>query len=194
MSLDLRLVRPVNPHVRGGAALAVALALGFVTWVVIRNDDDASSRSNAATTSAADGFVAAATAQRLRVFARAVGHPVFWAGPRRGVTYELTQTGEGRIYIRYLPRSVPIGERRRGFLLVATYPLPNAYDAVKSAAREDGGRALALKGGGLAVYNDAVPTNVYFAEPGSKYQVEVYHPNPRRARALVTSGRISPIR
>jgi hypothetical protein len=107
--------------------------------------------------------------------------------------YELTQTTDGRIYIRYLPPNVPIGDRRGKYLIVATYPLQNAYKAVQNATRESGAHKISLASGGLAVYNESSPSNVYFALPGSNVQVEVYAPDARTARTLVTSGRITPI-
>jgi hypothetical protein len=51
-----------------------------------------------------------------------------------------------------------------------------------------------LRGGGIAVYDSARPTSVYFAYPDSKVQVEVFDPNGRTARNLVASGRIVPIK
>jgi hypothetical protein len=107
---------------------------------------------------------------------------------------ELTQTASGRIYIRYLPLNVKIGDRRGRFLIVGTYPVPNAYQAIQKAAREPGAHRFTVRRGSLGVYNDSSPTNVYFAARGSNFQIEVYDPNPRRALALVRSGRIRPIR
>jgi hypothetical protein len=36
-----------------------------------------------------------------------VGHPVYWAGPRNGFSYELTSITNGRTFVRYLPSEVP---------------------------------------------------------------------------------------
>jgi hypothetical protein len=182
-------------RLRLGAIVAVGLAVGFVVWLLVRGDGDESTTSTTTTTSstAARTVVVGATVQRLRTLARLIDHPIYWAGRLRGTKYELTQGANGRIYIRYLPRNVAIGDRRGRYLIVATYPLPDAYKAVQTAAKEEGGHAIALEPRGLAVYNDDAPSNVYFALPGSKYQVEVYHPNAARARRLVTSGRIRPI-
>ena len=71
--------------------------------------------------------------------------------------------------------------------------MPNAYKAVRTAAKESGAVTFRTKRGGLAVYNQSAATNVYFAFPGSKYQVEVFDPSPGRARQLVRSGTIRPI-
>jgi hypothetical protein len=182
-------------RLRLGAIVAVGLAVAFVVWLLVRGDggEGTTSTTTATGPAARHNVVVRATVQRLKKLARLVDHPIYWAGPRRGTKYELTQSANGRIYIRYLPLKVPIGDRRGRYLIVATYPLPDAYKAVQTAAKEQGGHAIALEPRGLAVYNDDAPSNVYFALPGSKYQVEVYHPDAAQARRLVTSGRIRPI-
>jgi hypothetical protein len=183
----------VTRGLRIGAVIALGAAVAFLVWLFVRDGDDDGSSSANTTSTTEQNIVVPATEQSLRNLASAVGHPVYWAGPRRGLKYELTQTTDGRIYIRYLPRAVAIGERRGGYLIVATYPVQNAFKAVQTAARERGAHKLPLPSGGLAVYNDSSPSNVYFALPGSNYQIEVYDPNAARARSLVTSGRITPI-
>lgn len=182
-----------------GAVVALALAVAFVVWLVVRGNDNSSSAPNTTTaeTRPRTGkqprqFVTAATPARLRVLARASGHPIYWAGQKGNVRYELTQTTDGRIYIRYLPRGVPLGDRR-SFLIVATYPVKDAYKAVQTAAKQSGAVTFRIARGGLAVYNRSAATNVYFAYPDSKYQVEVFDPNPTRARRLVSSGAVRPI-
>jgi hypothetical protein len=48
---------------------------------------------------------------QLARFAALSTTPVFWAGPRPGVSYELTSLS-GRVYVRYLPRGVAAGDQR----------------------------------------------------------------------------------
>src|SRR5205085_10667451 len=98
----------------------------------------------------------------------------------------------GRIFIRYLPKGVKVGATK-AYLIVATCPVADAYKAVRTAAKESGAVTFRIPHGGLAVYNQSAATNVYFAYPGSKYQVEVFDPNPTRARQLVQTGAIRPI-
>jgi hypothetical protein len=186
--------------IRIGAVVALAVAIAFVVWLVVRGNDNSSTTSKTTTPTRskttpkkARETIKAASPQSLRALARAAGHPIFWAGPQTNVKYELTQVTDGRIYIRYLPKGVPIGDRRAAYLIVATYPVPNAYKAVRTAAKESGAVTFRTKRGGLAVYNRSAATNVYYAFPGSKYQVEVFDPNPSRARQLVRSGTIRPI-
>jgi len=185
--------------IRIGAVVALALAIAFVVWLVVRGNDNSSSTAKTTTPTKSKTApkphetIKAASPQSLRALAQAAGHPIYWAGPQAKVKYELTQVTDGRIYIRYLPKGVPIGDRRAAYLIVATYPVPNAYKAVRTAAKESGAVTFRTKRGGLAVYNQSAATNVYYAFPGSKYQVEVFDPHPSRARQLVRSGTIRPI-
>ena len=187
--------------IRIGAVVALAVAIAFVVWLVVRGHDDSSSTAKTSTshtkptrtTPPSRETVKAASPASLRALARASGHPIYWAGPQAKVKYELTQVTDGRIYIRYLPKSVRIGDRRAAYLIVATYPVKDAYKAVRTAAKESGAVTFRTPRSGLAVYNQSAPTNVYLAYPGSKYQIEVFDPNPSRARQLVRSGTIRPI-
>jgi hypothetical protein len=186
--------------IRIGAVVALALAVGFVIWLLVRGNDNSSSTtakpSTATPTKPAAKpreTVKAASVQTLRALAKAAGHPIYWAGPQTKVRYELTQVTDGRIYIRYLPKGVPIGDRRAPYLTVGTYPVKDAYKAVRTAAKESGAVTFHTKRGGLAIYNPSAATSVYLAYPGSKYQVEVFDPNPSQARQLVRSGTVRPI-
>jgi hypothetical protein len=186
--------------IRVGAVVALAIAIGFVVWLFVRNDDDSNKSATVGPTPtkttakpAGRTLLTAATPQTLKKLSSASNRPIYWAGARPGTTYELTRTPDGRVYVRYLPKGVKVGSNRANFLIVATYPVPNAYKAGQTAAKEDGAVTLRLPRNGIAVYNRNAETNVYFAYPGTRYQVEVFDPNPRRARQLVTSGKIRPI-
>jgi hypothetical protein len=184
--------------IRIGAVVALALAIAFVVWLVVRGNDSSSAPKTTTTPKTTPGkkqrqILTAATPTKLRLLQRAVGHPVYWAGAKPNVRYELTQTTDGRIYIRYLRKGVPIGDRHATYLIVATYPVKDAYKAVQTVAKESGAVSLHIPRGGLAVYNQSAPTNVYFAYPSSKFQVEVFDPKPGRARQLVRGGAIRPV-
>jgi hypothetical protein len=119
--------------------------------------------------------------------------PIYWAGPRRGKIYEVTRTGEGRVYVRYLQRAADVGSPRPDSLTVATYPEKNAFGQIQAASRRAGAVTIQLAGGGLAVYDQARPTSLYLAYPGAKQQIEVFDPSPSRARLLVKAGQIQPV-
>lgn len=173
------------PQLRLGALVALGLATFLVGWLVLGGKDKP--------TAAPESSVSGVSEAQLRDFAASASNPVYWAGPRTGQTYELFRTGDGRVYVRYLPAAVKVGDPRPQFLTVGTYPVPNAFAAVKRISRAPGAIAHRLEGGGLAVSNPG-SLSVYFSYPGAKYQVEVYTPSRDAARKLVLGGRVVPIR
>jgi hypothetical protein len=172
-----------EPRFRLGAVIAIAVAAGFVAWLLLR--DDGSSSSKPVQVAGAT----ATTQAKLADLAAAVKHPIFWLGPMRGFTYELSQTGTGKIYVRYLPHGVDVGVDKP-YLTVATYPFPGAYPAVKKQAAAKGAVTARLGNGGLALLDSGYPQSVHVAYPGVNYQVEVYAPAQARAMQLVSSGRL----
>ena len=179
------------PRIRAGAVIAVALLAGFLVWLLVVRDDDSNSSPGTTTTSAPTEPVII-TRAGLRTLASAVGRPIYWAGPRSGVNYELTKTADNRVFIRYLPKGVANGSSDP-YLTVGTYPLQDAFAVTKRQAQQEGSVKVTIGGGGVAFYSDESPTNVYFAYPRSDYQIEVYDPSPTRARRLVSSGKVSEV-
>jgi len=166
--------------------LLVVLAIGFVVWwTLIRSSGD--SGSTAATSRGA----IAVSRGGLETIAR-LGHPIYWAGPKAGVTYELTQTPDGRVYVRYLPAGTRVGSPDT-FLTVATYPLAGAYAITRRVASQQGSVKVPVGDGGVAFYHRRLPTNVYVAYPASNYQIEVFDPSPAQARGLVSGGSIGQV-
>ena len=109
------------------------------------------------------------------------------------MTYEVTQTSDGRIYVRYLPAGVKVGDARPDYLTVGTYPVTGALAKLKATTAKSGAESIKLPRGGLASIDKSTPTSVYVAYPGSDSQVEVYDPAAAQARTVVTSGRLVPL-
>jgi hypothetical protein len=122
-----------------------------------------------------------------------VDHPVYWAGPKDGYTYELTQTTNGFVYVRYLPEGTDAGDPRSQFLTIGTYPRQGAFAELQRAAKANGAVSLKIGDDGLAVFSEARPTSVYFGYPDARYQVEVYDPSADEARRLALSGQVVPV-
>ena len=177
------------PGMRIGAAVAVAIAIAFVVWLLIRNND---SSSTSATTTSSIGPTGASQ-DRLRSLAEEAGHSIYWAGPKAGVTYELTRTTNERVFIRYLPSDVPVGIRQAEFTIVGTYPVPGALKVLEELGKKPGETTFSTPHNGLAVYDTSHPTNVYLAYPGSNLQIEVFDPSATHARELITSGAVAPV-
>jgi hypothetical protein len=135
----------------------------------------------------------AVTAKELAKRADAEHQPIYWAGPVRGETLELTRTGQRWFFVRYLPPGVAAGSAKT-YLTIGTYPVKDAFGAVQRLARGQGATTINLDGGGLAVVNPKhFPHSILLAYPGSNYQVEVFDPSLADARRLVKAGRISAV-
>jgi hypothetical protein len=179
---DLR-YRFDRPYV--GIVLAV-LAAGAAAWYFLIREDDEPTDSPA--------IPAMVSVAQLRELAASVGHPVYWAGARPGKHYELTETSDGRIYVRYLPRHVETGDPRPAFLTVGTYPVNGATEALRGASDQRGAITRTIADRGLVVTNEKSRNSVYIAYPSEDLQIEVYDPSAKRALTLATSGRVRPVR
>jgi hypothetical protein len=173
------------PRIRLGAVIAAGLAAAFLTWLALKDDDGDRAAAQTAKPSLA-------SAEELRKLSDSLELGLHWAGRRAGFRLELTQIGR-RVFIRYLPRRVELGDRRAAFLAVGTYAQENAFAELQAASRRVGALALGLPGRGLAVYDRTRPTSVYVGYPGADYQVEVYDPDAATARRLVVSGRVTSV-
>jgi predicted porin len=170
-----------------GAVIAIGVVVAVGVWALVGNNDH-SSNSSSTPTATAIGPVGV-SAQDLASKSHDLGQPVYWAGPKSGYTYEYTQTSDKKTYVRYLPPGVSVGEKKANFLIIATYPFPNALPALKKVSN---GKGINVSGGGMAVVDQSYPESVHMAFPGVDYQVEVFDPSPQRSRAEATSGDIAP--
>jgi hypothetical protein len=132
----------------------------------------------------------AASVAGLRRLARKIGHPIYWAGPKTGYSYELTERRDGAIFVRYLPPGVRGGDPRNDLLIIATYPYANALAALR---RVTNGKGIKVPGGGLALVHEGYPQSVHLAYPRMDFQVEVYDSSPRISRQVAVSGRVEPV-
>jgi hypothetical protein len=176
--------------------VALAIAAGFMAWAVLGGDDDSPSAKTVVNVSGPGSGPVALSAKALRRLSSTLRRPIYWAGPQRGYTYEVTQTSNGNVYVRYLPPGVEAGAKGSNFLIVVTYPYRMAFEALQSVSA---GRAIQLprRGiavGGIAVVDQGYPKSVHMAFRGVNYQLEVYHPSPQRARQVAVSGDIRPVR
>jgi hypothetical protein len=170
---------------RAGAVIAVVLAVAFGAWLVLRDSGNESSGPVAVSS--------VASVAQLRGLPDRTGHAVYWAGPLEGHTYELTRPTDGNVYVRYLPRGVPAGDRRPDYTTIGTYPQPGALKDLRRLARQPEAETFRLADGGIAVYGRDRPSSIYLAFPGQDVQVEVYDPSPSKARRIARSGRVQPV-
>jgi hypothetical protein len=184
---------------RGAAVVIVSLAVGVVSWLLLRPGatiGGAASGAGAAAPAVGAGAPAsppqAMSAAQLRSLPARAGHDVYWLGPAPGDTYEVTLRGNDA-YIRYLPAGARVGDPRPGFITVGSYARSDALSVVRTA-RNGAFFSASLPGGALAVSERAHPDSVYLAFPGRSPLVEVYAPHAGEAIALVRSGRVRSVR
>ena len=131
------------------------------------------------------------TRAALKKKVASLGTPVYWIGPKSGVTYEYTRSPSGSVYLRYLPSGVAVGASA-AYPTVGTYPMKNATATTRAAANRAGSIPVKLAGA-EAFYSESKPTSVYVAFAGSDYQIEVYDRVAAQALAAVKSGQVRPI-
>src|SRR5579862_1499587 len=167
------------------AALVVLGAVAAVLLFLILHGGHKTSAPQATRLAAS-----AVSQTQLSRLASSVRHPVFWLGPKQGMTYELSRQATGSIYVRYLPHGVAVGDPRPA-LTVATYPFAGAYGAIKQIGTQHGATVKTIAHGGLAVVSPGHPESVHIAYPGVDYQVEVFDPAVGGALADVTGGQLA---
>jgi hypothetical protein len=180
-----------SERVRVSAIVAVALAVGFLVWLLLIKGDgnDSSPNPQPATSSKQVSLV---SESELLGALRGVGYPVYWAGPRLGVGYEVTRLPEGRTYVRYLPEGEAV-ESKNPFLTVGSYEQANALDEIRKLGQTPGAVLVEIAGGGSAYAEGLDATSAYMAFPGVDTQIEVYDPQGGRALKLIRSGAIVPV-
>jgi hypothetical protein len=134
------------------------------------------------------------SASQLSDFAGEQAEPVYWLGEREGAEYEVTETPQGRIYIRYLEGGAEAGDPRAKFLTVGTYPTKDGISALRVAlANRAGARLARTNDGAVLLVDPASPKNAHLAYPGDGVQVEVFSPVPGAALRLASAGDVQPV-
>ena len=130
------------------------------------------------------------SAANLKAESKLLQEPFFWVGPRPGDTYEFTHYRDGFVYVRYLPASVH-GARvpGKGFLLVATQPMSDAFARLKRSAQH----AEIAGPDGSIIYVTPNRPNVLVAFPNVDALIQLYDPHPGVAMMLAKSGSIRPV-
>lgn len=171
-----------------GKSLALAAAIGVALtglggFLLLAGEDGARPPESARDASVAE----------LRALAEEAATPIYWAGTAPGTRFEVTETAGGKVFVRYLPANVEVGDGRSSFLTVGTYPYRRAYAVADRASEQKGMASAQAPGGGLAVWSEKRPSSVYVAYPGSERLVEVFSPNAAKARRLVFDGEVGPV-
>jgi hypothetical protein len=174
---------------RISAVVAVVLAVGLLVWLLTQGGGDSS-------TTPTEGSEAAKTVKvvpesELLQAMKGVGYPVYWAGPRLGVEYEV-QRLPGRVYVRYLPKGEK-PETEKPFLTVGSYEEAEALASIRELGQKAGAILVKIANGGSAYAEGPQATSAYMAFPGVDVQIEVYDPEAGKALSLIRSGAIVPV-
>ena len=170
------------------AVLVGLLAVVLATWSVAGFGDEDDEGSGESTVAAE-----IVDADALRERSEAEESPIYWAGEQEGAELELSVPEEGRTYVRYLTGGAEAGDPQPNFLTVGTYAFPEPIPALEKLANKPGGVQRTAPGGGIVFFNRDTPNSVYLAYPNQEVQIEVYDPDPARAKELATTGAIVPV-
>ena len=141
------------------------------------------------------GEPAVLTSETLAAVTAATHHEVYGIATPAGATPEVTRAASGEVWVRYLiGPGARVGDPRADYLTIGTYPRADALAAAKAAAHGKQTRSVELPDGGVMLWSLDRPESVYAASPGRDLLVEVYSPDPARARALVEGGLVAPLR
>jgi hypothetical protein len=176
-----------DQRIGAGIVVSAILVLGFVLWFALDLAPNAGETTATATTVTQARGPLAATPADLEALATSIGHPVYWAGPRAGMTYELTVQSSGQALIRYLPAGVPVGGKG-SYLTVGTYPVVDAYAVTNSIV---GSNVVSFKipNNGIAEYTKNNPYDIHLAYFGVDAQIEVLDPSGN-AISMARDGKI----
>lgn len=167
-----------------GAVIAVALVVALIAWAATRGDDGDGSSSQA------EAGARVVSEAELAEAAKALGQPVYWAGPVEGTELELEELGEGGVRVRYVPEGE---EGATEALAIGSYPLADPVGALEAFAARPGAIVRNGEGGQQVFSSTEAPNSVYFADPAGGVQVEVYAPTPEEAMDLALSGDVEPV-
>lgn len=170
-------------------AIGLAVVGVLLLWLLLSSGEDGSGSSD--TTQAATTVQVVSESELLGAM-RGAGYPVYWAGPRLGVEYEVSRPEEGRTFVRYLPKGED-AESAQPFLTVGSYRQPDALASIRELGQEPGAILVRVAGGGAGYAEGPGATSAYLAFPDVETQVEVYDPKPGKALSLIRSGAIVPI-
>jgi hypothetical protein len=177
-------------RIRPTAVVAIAIAVGLLVFLLIRGGGDDSGDEGEQSSSQPQAASVVGESELLGAL-KGVGYPVYWAGPRVDVDYEVSRSSPDRTYIRYLPKGEE-AETKKPFLTVGSYQQPDALDRINELGQEPGAVLVQVAGGGAAYAEGPDATSAYLAFPGVDTQIEVFDPQGG-ALDLIRSGAIVPV-
>jgi len=178
-----------SQQIRIAVLVVLAVVVGVVLWLVLGHSSKHHKKKN---NNPALGIPATAfNAANLKAESYVINTKFFWAGKKPGYKYEFTRDNRGYLYVRYLPAAVHVGAKGAHYLIVATYPVTGAYQALKAQA---GKKAVSGPDGSIVYIRPSDHRSVLMAFPGVNDQIEIFDPSPPVAISTAESRKIKPIR
>jgi hypothetical protein len=179
-------------RIRPTAAVAVAIAVGLLVWLLLIKGGGDDSNPESDQSSSRPKPVSVVSESELLGALKGTGYPIYWAGPRAEVEYEVSRPSSDRTFIRYLPKGEEAGTEKQ-FLTVGNYQQSDPLAQIKELGQEPGAVLVQVAGGGTAYAEGPDATSAYLAFPGVDTQIEVFDPEAGEALKLVRSGAIVPV-
>jgi hypothetical protein len=182
-----------SARLRPTAVAAIAVAVVLLAWLLLfRGGDDSGDSTAESQASAAGQAVSVVPESELLGALKGAGYPIYWAGPRSGVEYEVSRPSADRTYVRYLPEGEEAGSEEP-FLTVGSYQQAEAIKEIRKLGQKPGAVLVQTAGGGSAYAEGPDATSAYLAFPGVDSQIEVFDPTGGQALRLIRSGAIVPV-
>lgn len=178
-----------SQQVRIAILVVVAAIVGLALWLTLFHNGKKHHNKSGSAKAVTVLFGPKALSQN-ELAVKALAHRIYWIGPKRGIHYEFERLSNSRLFVRYLPKSVKAGKKPGKYLIVATYPFPGAYAAIKKNAKH---RGVTMHGALIIPARIGDKKSVLIAWPKVPFQVEVYDPVPGRAATIAESGKVKRI-
>ena len=178
-----------NQQLRIAILVIVAAVVAIGLWLALGRSSKAKPKPQTKGPTITAVAPISLTASQLK--ARATGStPFYWIGPKKGYHYEYQRLSNGNIYVRYLPKGVPVRGMPGKVPIIVTFPFPHAYTRLKAGAH---GGGVAGPNGSFVWVGADYPKAAYVTWPHVPYEVEVYSPNARKAARIAKSGNVTTV-
>lgn len=119
-----------------------------------------------------------------------LGFVIYWNGEMPDTNLELTILAEGKVFVRYLPKEVPVGAAEPYFT-VASYYDPEGFAKIQNVGATAGAKLINYSGGAAAASASEADSNIYFGFDGYPALYNIYAPDPQVGWSALESGTIS---
>jgi hypothetical protein len=178
------------------ALAAVAIVIGAIALLGDNSEEATPAASTSPPPAEESRSLQAVTLSEPELLAVAseLARPAYWLGHRaESDFYELTNTADGRVYVRYLLPGAEAGDPRPDFVTIGTYPVAEAKRALRSASKTQEGMKLTRLDGFEVLSSDKSTSAYVVFDDEPELQIEVFSPRPGEANLLAIAGTVKPV-